>query len=248
MLNRTALLIQCAVRVSSTPTGNQTDPQMSDTFYAGVKCKETAVTSLNNQKLCGSRLTGWRNTTTHSCVHQHNVNDCNYNRITQSLPTFSITITVSNDRLQYPEDKTFTLQLKTANIAPHQFWENASIDHVTVIYLGGSRNLEWKRRQCSVVNDPTLSTFDGPYEYIDSFAHYLMYRDKIHLTEVQIKTQKCDADHTASCTCAVAIQAGGDVFAFDIHVCNKVKRASFIHCRGNVLNVREIASDTYEWR
>ncbi|XP_053388308.1 uncharacterized protein LOC128551469 [Mercenaria mercenaria] len=29
--------IQCAVRISSTPTGNQTSPQMSDTFYAGVK-------------------------------------------------------------------------------------------------------------------------------------------------------------------------------------------------------------------
>jgi hypothetical protein len=31
--------IQCAVRVSSTFTGNQTNLQMSDTFYAGVKVK-----------------------------------------------------------------------------------------------------------------------------------------------------------------------------------------------------------------
>jgi hypothetical protein len=93
------------------------------------------VTSLNNQKLCGSRLTGWRNTTSHSCMHQHNVNDYIYNRIKESLPTFSMDITVSNDRLQYPEDKTFTVQLKTADISPHKFWENASLDHITVCFV-----------------------------------------------------------------------------------------------------------------
>jgi hypothetical protein len=71
-----------------------------------------------------------------------------------------------------------------------------------------------------------------------------MYKDKMHLTEVQIKTQECDADSTASCTCAAAIQAGGDVFV--INVCHKLKQASFIHCRGDVLNVREINSNTYE--
>jgi hypothetical protein len=42
----------------------------------------------------------------------------------------------------------------------------------------------------------------------------------------------------------VAIQAGGDVFLIDI--CSKIKRAAFTHCRGNVLNVREVNEKWYE--
>ncbi|XP_060572538.1 uncharacterized protein LOC132730597 [Ruditapes philippinarum] len=165
--------IQCAVRISSTVTGNQTNPQMSDKFYAGIKiltpqltlssgsssyitmqptiplgcrrpfvlpsgiqepceldiemfdpnskytCQETAVVSLDNQKLCGSRITGWLKETSHTCMHQHDVNYCSYNRMLQRLTSYRMDISVSNDRLQYPKDKTFTVQLKTANIAPH---------------------------------------------------------------------------------------------------------------------------------
>ena len=44
-------------------------------------------------------------------------------------------ITVTNDQLQYPKDKTFTVQLKTGVIAHHTFWENARLDDVTVSIL-----------------------------------------------------------------------------------------------------------------
>ncbi|XP_060590586.1 uncharacterized protein LOC132745655 [Ruditapes philippinarum] len=290
--------IQCAVRVSSTFTGNQTSPQMSDIFYAGVKiltpqitlssgssdsilqptiplgcrqwinssddilpcfvdiemfdpnskytCHDIALTSLDNQKLCGSRITGWKNASSHDCMHQHNVSYCSYDKILNRLTTYSINISVSNDRLQYPTDKTFTLQLQISKNTKHPFWENVILDHVTIKYSGGTQNLEWRGKICSVQNDPWLNTFDCPWSYIEPFKHYLLYKDKIHFAEVQIKTQKCDADpgHNSSCTCAAAIQAGGDVFVIDI--CHAVKRASFVHCRGNVLNVREINSNTYQ--
>jgi hypothetical protein len=76
-----------------------------------------------------------------------------------------------------------------------------------------------------------------------------LYNNTESLAEVQIKTQLCDADssrhsYTSSCTCAAAIQAGGDVFLIDI--CSEIKRAEFTNCRGNVLNVREIYERRYE--
>ncbi|XP_053405034.1 uncharacterized protein LOC128558842 [Mercenaria mercenaria] len=123
-------------------------------------CKDTSVTSISNQKLCGSSLTGWRNTTSQVCMHRHNVNQCTYTRIKSHLHSQTIRITVTNDRLQYPEDKTFTLQLRTGNIAPHAFWQNARLDDVTIIYSGGSRNLEWRGKTCYTINDPNLKTFD----------------------------------------------------------------------------------------
>ncbi|XP_060602133.1 uncharacterized protein LOC132755297 isoform X2 [Ruditapes philippinarum] len=304
------LTIQCAIRVSSAATGNQTNPQMSDTFYAGIKvltpritlnsgssesillqptiplgcrrsdvlqylnvaappcdlgiemfdpnstypCLDTVIT-LSNQKLCGSKITGWRNTTSKPCMHSHNVELCNSSSIISSLSRVSIQISASNDQLQYPEDKTFTVQLKTGNNAPHKFWENVRLDDVKVFYTGGSQNNEWKNKECSVINDPTLATFDGHRpssispSYINDSSHYLLYHNKESLAEVQIKTQLCDADSrnnslTSVCTCAAAIQAGGDVFLIDI--CSDIKRAEFSRCRGNVLNVRKATDSYYE--
>ncbi|XP_053388311.1 von Willebrand factor D and EGF domain-containing protein-like, partial [Mercenaria mercenaria] len=206
-------------------------------------CKDTSVTSISNQKLCGSSLTGWRNTTSQACMHRHNVYQCSYTQIKSHLRSQTIRIAVTNDRLQYPDDKTFTLQLRTGNLAPHTFWQSARLDDVTIIYTGGSRNLEWRRKSCHVQNDPHLCSFDGGYTYMSEFGHYLLYNNTKYSTDVQIKTQPCDADGTsASCTCAVAIQAGGDVFLMDI--CDKIKRASFIHCRSNKLNAIEKTTNT----
>ncbi|XP_060602131.1 uncharacterized protein LOC132755296 isoform X2 [Ruditapes philippinarum] len=302
------LTIQCAVKVSSTATGDQTIPQMSDTFYAGIKvltpqitlnsgspksilvlptiplgcrrpdglpdtleehcdldiemidtntkysCQDTSLTSLRNQNLCGSKITGWRNATSQPCMHSHNAELCSYSSIKRRLTTTSIQIAASNDQLQYPTDKTFTVQLKTGNTAPHSFWEDVQLDDVTVRYTGGSQNNKWKGKICSVVNYPTLATFDGswnwPYQsYINDSGHYLLYKNTESLAEVQIKTQFCGADsslhsYTSSCTCAAAIQSDGDVFLIDI--CTEIKRAEFTHRRGNVLNVREVKDTQYE--
>jgi hypothetical protein len=124
-----------------------------------------------------------------------------------------------------------------------------------VLYTGGSQNNIWKDKICSVINDPTLATFDGhlptsiKFTYINDSSHYLLYHNKESLAEVQIKTQLCDADsrnnsYTSMCTCAAAILAGGDVFLIDI--CSKIKRAEFTHCRGDVLNVRNVNGSQYE--
>lgn len=75
-------------------------------------------------------------------------------------------------------------------------------------------------------------------------GHFLLYKNTKYAAEVQIKTKSCNADYTSVCTCAAAIEAGGDVFLFDI--CSSIKRATFSHCRGNILNVREVHENNYD--
>lgn len=112
-----------------------------------------------------------------------------------------------------------------------------------------SSNSVWKNKQCILGRDPQVKPFDMSTNFyvfrtLQNIGDFVLYNHTEYKSEIHIRQQRCSADSSGSCACAVAIQGGGDIFLID--TCGTVKRAHFSRCRGSILNVREINSGKYE--
>nr|XP_022323219.1 von Willebrand factor D and EGF domain-containing protein-like [Crassostrea virginica] len=104
----------------------------------------------------------------------------------------------------------------------------------------------WKGKRCSSYADPHIKTFDGyPYEChkagCESGKTYIMYENKQHNQQVQVRHGSCWGP--PQCVCAVAARAGRDVFIIDF--CNGQEFINFPQCDDKSLQVHKETDLTY---
>ncbi|KAK3596902.1 hypothetical protein CHS0354_031680 [Potamilus streckersoni] len=71
---------------------------------------------------------------------------------------------------------------------------------------------------------------------------FVMYRHNSSKQEVQMKTKQCNS--VATCACAVAVRAGGDIFLIDL--CRSPVLIKHVSCKENILDVRQITPYSYQ--
>lgn len=88
-----------------------------------LQCDDLTVANVGNQKLCGGVLKGYSKEDSSVCKNSFTLS---------CQETLSILVEVTNDVLKYPNDKTFTMSLKTQANALHPIWDDVAFGDIQV--------------------------------------------------------------------------------------------------------------------
>ncbi|KAL3846768.1 hypothetical protein ACJMK2_017727 [Sinanodonta woodiana] len=137
-------------------------------------------------------------------------------------------IITTKDRTDYkPGRGRFILKLRIGGTGLNDIIQGYSLDDVTTCY--------------SYV-DPHMKSFDGRHYENQNLGVFVMYRHNSSKQEVQIKTKQCNS--VATCACAVAVRAGGDIFLIDL--CGSPGLIKYVSCKESILDVRQITPYFYQ--
>ncbi|KAK3589907.1 hypothetical protein CHS0354_034920 [Potamilus streckersoni] len=185
----------------------------SDTY----ECKKSSI-SVQNPQLCGVELLGVK--------YEEFVNGSRYYNTTK------MTITTRDRDIYDSGSRTFKLNLVAKGIGVNDIMNNFQLKDITVEVVG--QNV-WQEKKCHANVDPHMQSFDGSAYENQNVAEFIMYKNKKYKQEVQIKTTGCWSP-SATCVCAVSVNAGGDLFVMNL--CDKRKFIDFVSCYENIIDVR----------
>ncbi|XP_060553958.1 uncharacterized protein LOC132715005 isoform X4 [Ruditapes philippinarum] len=148
----------------------------------------------------------------------------------------NITITTKNNRW-YRLRWRFSLVLKLAAVGNSKaLWNSPS----TSVSVTVTENYYARYRGCYSFVDPYIYTFDRRWYSNQLLEEFVLYRHKTLPIEVQTVTAGCN--RWATCSCAVTVRAGGDVFTIN-HCSGHL--STFLSAKDGILKVYRLWSTYY---
>ncbi|KAL3846696.1 hypothetical protein ACJMK2_017664 [Sinanodonta woodiana] len=187
-------------------------------------CDGSSISVLESQR-CGVQITGF--------YHHQWTEEARYDNVTEMKIT-------TKDKTDYKAGRgRFILKLQTGGTGLNDIIQGYSLHDVTVT---STYETAWQAKKCYSYVDPHMKSFDGRHYENQNLGVFVMYRHNSSKQEVQIKTKQCNS--VATCACAVAVRAGGDIFLIDL--CGSPGLIKYVSCKENILDVRQITPYSYQ--
>ncbi|KAL3847607.1 hypothetical protein ACJMK2_018510 [Sinanodonta woodiana] len=153
----------------------------------------------------------------------------------------NMTITTKDANDYNPGRNRFVLKLVTerGNLVNDIIGGNYLTD-VNIVF---QETTSWKGKVCYSHIDPHMRTFDARNYENQNIGDFILYRHRSNKQEVQMRTTPCWSGR-ATCACAVAVRAGGDLFM--INICSKPRLITFVSCAESILQVTQINPNLYK--
>ncbi|XP_053403087.1 uncharacterized protein LOC128558234 [Mercenaria mercenaria] len=190
--------------------------------YDSYSCYDSSIAAIHSDT-CGGKVDG--------------ATEGTIGHVTSTSTITNITITTKNNRW-YRLRRYFSLVLKFAAVGNSKpFWNNPS-SSITVIV---NENYYTRYRGCYSFVDPYIYTFDRRWYSNQLLETFVMFRHKTLPIEVQTVTAPCN--RWATCSCAVTVRAGGDVFSIN-HCYGHL--TSYLSSKDGILKVYKLWSTYYQ--
>ncbi|XP_053404098.1 sushi, von Willebrand factor type A, EGF and pentraxin domain-containing protein 1-like [Mercenaria mercenaria] len=190
--------------------------------YDSYSCYDSSIAAIHSDT-CGGKVEG--------------ATEGTIGHVTSMSTITNITITTKNNRW-YRLRWYFPLVLKLVAVGNAKpFWNTPSTS-ITVIV---SENYYTRYRGCYSFVDPYIYTFDRRWYSNQLLETFVMFRHKTLPIEVQTVTAPCN--RWATCSCAVTVRAGGDVFSIN-HCYGHL--TSYLSAKDGILKVYKLWSTYYQ--
>ncbi|KAK3609733.1 hypothetical protein CHS0354_011424 [Potamilus streckersoni] len=199
--------------------------QMYDPYDA-YNCTSSSI-SVKDSSLCGARLPG--------LTYTQQSLGINYTNVIRNM-----TITTKDTNDYNPGRNRFVLKLVTESTLVNDIIGRSYLTDVNVVVQATP---SWQGKVCYSHIDPHMRTFDERYYENQNDGDFIMYRHQSNKQEVQMRTTRCWGGG-ATCACAVAVRAGGDLFM--INICSTPRLISFVSCAESILQVTRMSPNLYK--
>ncbi|XP_053403088.1 uncharacterized protein LOC123543596 [Mercenaria mercenaria] len=190
--------------------------------YDSYRCYDSSIAVIHSDT-CGGKLDGAMQGT--------------IGHVTSKSTITNITITTKNNRW-YRLRRYFRLVLKLAAVGNSKpFWNTPSASITVRVY----ENYYTRYRGCYSFVDPYIYTFDRRWYSNQLLEEFVLLRHKTLPIEVQTVTAPCN--RWATCSCAVTVRAGGDVFSIN-HCYGHL--TSYLSAKDGILKVYKLWSTWYQ--
>ncbi|KAL3846695.1 hypothetical protein ACJMK2_017663 [Sinanodonta woodiana] len=187
-------------------------------------CDGSSISVQESQR-CGVQIPGF--------YHHQWTEGARYDNVTEMIIT-------TKDGTDYkPGRDRFLLKLRIGGTGLNDITQGYNLHDVTVT---PTYETAWQAKECYSYVDPHMKSFDGRYYENQHLGVFIMYRHNSSKQEVQMKTKQCNS--VATCACAVAVRAGGDIFLIDL--CGSPGLIKYVSCKDNILDVRQITPYSYQ--
>ncbi|KAL3846765.1 hypothetical protein ACJMK2_017724 [Sinanodonta woodiana] len=187
-------------------------------------CGGSSISAQNSQS-CGGQILGF--------YHHQWTEGARYDNVTE------MKITTKDGTDYKPGRNRFSLKLRVGGTGLNDIVHGNYLKNVTVT---PTYEKTWQAKECYSYVDPHMKSFDGRRYENQNLGVFVMYRHISSKQEVQMKTKKCN--NFATCACAVAVRAGGDIFLIDL--CGSPGLIKYASCKENILDVRQITAYYYQ--
>ncbi|KAL3846774.1 hypothetical protein ACJMK2_017733 [Sinanodonta woodiana] len=187
-------------------------------------CDGSSISVQESQR-CGVQIPGF--------YHHQWTEGARYDNVTEMKIT-------TKDRTDYKAGRNrFLLKLQTGGTGLNDIIQGYNLHDVTVT---STYETAWQAKECYSYVDPHMKSFDGRHYENQNLGVFVMYRHNSSKQEVQMKTKQCNS--VATCACAVAVRAGGDIFLIDL--CGSPGLIKYVSCKESILDVRQITPYSYQ--